>query len=69
MGNAGGGSSTGPDDSLLMPVIYLFNQAFTYFKMGYASAVAWFIFILILGLTLGQLKLAPSWVHYESDTK
>ena len=69
MGNAGGGSSTGPDDSLLVPVIYLFNEAFTYFKMGYASAIAWFIFVLILGLTLGQLKLAPKWVHYESDTK
>ncbi len=69
IGNTGGGQTTGPDDSLLMPVVYLFNNAFQYFKMGYASALAWLLFIIILGLTLGQLKLAPRWVHYESETK
>lgn len=69
LGNTGGGSSTGPDDSLLVPVVYLFNNAFQYFKMGYASALAWLLFVLILGLTLGQLKLAPRWVHYETDAK
>ncbi len=69
LGGTGGGSSTGPDDSLLVPVVYLFNNAFQYFKMGYASAIAWLLFVLILGLTLGQLKLAPRWVHYETDAK
>jgi multiple sugar transport system permease protein len=69
IGNTGGGQTTGPDDSLLMPVVYLFNNAFQYFKMGYASALAWLLFIIILGLTLGQLKLAPRWVHYESETR
>lgn len=67
LGNTTGGSSTGPDDSLLSPVVYLFNNAFQYFKMGYASALAWLLFVLILGLTLGQLKLAPRWVHYETE--
>lgn len=67
LGGTSGGQTTGPDDSLLMPVVYLFNNAFQYFKMGYASALAWLLFILILGLTLGQLKLAPRWVHYETD--
>jgi ABC-type sugar transport system permease subunit/ABC-type glycerol-3-phosphate transport system substrate-binding protein len=69
LGGTGGGGSTGPQDSLLVPVVYLFNNAFQYFKMGYASALAWLLFILILGLTLGQLKIAPRWVHYETDTK
>ena len=69
LGGTMGGSSTGPDDSLLVPVVYLFNNAFQYFKMGYASAIAWLLFVLILGLTLGQLKLAPRWVHYETDSK
>ena len=69
LGGTGNGSSTGPDDSLLVPVIYLFNNAFQYFKMGYASALAWLLFILILGLTLGQLKMAPRWVHYETGGK
>lgn len=69
LGNTGEGQTTGPDDSLLVPVVYLFNNAFQYFKMGYASALAWILFIIILGLTLGQLKLAPRWVHYESESK
>jgi len=69
LGNTGGGQTTGPDDSLLVPVVYLFNNAFQYFKMGYASALAWILFIIILGLTLGQLKMAPRWVHYETENK
>ncbi len=61
--------SVGPVDSLLMPVIYLFKNAFQYFKMGYASAIAWILFIIILALTVVQLKLAPRWVHYEAEQK
>lgn len=65
LGNTAAGGGAGPDDSLLVPVLYLFNNAFQYFKMGYASALAWLLFLIILGLTLGQLKLAPRWVHKE----
>ncbi|MDR3692000.1 MAG: extracellular solute-binding protein [Fimbriimonas sp.] len=57
----------GPDDSLLTPVYLLFNNGFAYFKMGYSSAIAWMIFGIILLLTYVQFKLAPRWVHYESD--
>ena len=68
---SGGDASrpVGPVDSLLMPVIYLFKNAFQYFKMGYASAIAWILFIIILALTVVQLKLAPRWVHYEAEQK
>jgi multiple sugar transport system permease protein len=55
----------GPVDSTMVPVLYLFNNAFAYFKMGYASAMAWFIFVLILAMTMVQIRLAPRWVHYE----
>jgi len=61
--------SIGPVDSLLMPVMYLFKNAFQYFKMGYASALAWILFIIILALTLIQFKLAPRWVYYEAEQK
>ena len=57
--------SVGPGDSMLVPVFYLFRNAFGYFKMGYASALAWLIFAIILVLTLIQFKVAPRWVHYE----
>jgi multiple sugar transport system permease protein len=68
-GQGAGGTSVGPVDSLLVPVMYLFNNAFKYFKMGYASALAWVLFVIILALTLAQLKLAPRWVHYEAERK
>ena len=57
----------GPVDSTTVPVFYLFTSAFNYFKMGYASALAWLLFIIILALTVTNLKLAPRWVHYEAE--
>lgn len=60
-------SHAGPADSLLFYVFHLFNNAFMYFKMGYACAMAWILFFIIFGLTLIQIKLAPRWVHYESE--
>jgi multiple sugar transport system permease protein len=61
------GENNGPGDSLLVPVYHLFQNGFTYFRMGYASALAWVIFAVILIITLLQFKLAPRWVHYEVD--
>ncbi|MDI6783276.1 MAG: extracellular solute-binding protein [bacterium] len=66
---AGVEATIGPADSLLFYVFYLFNNAFQYFKMGYACAMAWILFLIILGLTLIQIKLAPRWVHYELERK
>ncbi len=57
----------GPVDSTLFYAYYLFNQAFRYLRMGYASAMAWFLFAIIMVLTVVQLKLAPRWVHYEAE--
>ncbi len=61
------GGTSGPSDSMLTPVLHLFVNGFSYFRMGYASAVAWTIFIVIMLLTFAQFRLAPKWVHYESD--
>ncbi|MHB8635141.1 MAG: extracellular solute-binding protein [Fimbriimonadaceae bacterium] len=58
----------GPAESLLVPVYHLFNNGFTLFKMGYASALAWGIFAVILVITGFQFKLAPRWVHYEANS-
>ncbi len=58
---------TGPNDSLLTPVLHLFRNGFNYFKMGYASALAWIIFLIILALTGLQFIISKKWVHYESE--
>lgn len=57
----------GPDDSMLTPVFDLFRNGFAFFKMGYASSLAWMIFAIIVLLTYLQFRAAPRWVHYESD--
>jgi len=57
----------GPADSTLFYVYYLFNNAFRYLKMGYASAMAWILFVIIFILTVINFKLAPKWVYYEAE--
>ncbi len=57
----------GPDNSTLFYVYHLFNNAFRYGHMGYASAMAWILFLIILGITVVQLKLSKRWVYYEAD--
>jgi multiple sugar transport system permease protein len=54
----------GPARSTLFYAYYLFNRAFVYFNMGYASAMAWLLFLIILVLTAVQLRYARKWVHY-----
>lgn len=57
----------GPVDSTLFYAFYLFNNAFRFLRMGYASAMAWLLFFIILGLTLLQLYVSKHWVYYESE--
>jgi multiple sugar transport system permease protein len=56
----------GPANSTLFYVLYLYNNAFRFFKMGYASALAWILFSIILSFTVAQLELAKRWVYYEA---
>jgi multiple sugar transport system permease protein len=59
--------SGGPEDSLLMYGMYIFQNAFSYLNMGYASALAWILFLVALACTLVILGFAGRWVHYEGD--
>jgi multiple sugar transport system permease protein len=54
-------------EAALFYVIYLFRQAFEFLHMGYASALAWILFVIILILTLIQLRLSKRWVYYEGE--
>jgi multiple sugar transport system permease protein len=59
----------GPADSSLFLVLYLYRNAFEFFKMGYASALAWLLFIYILILTVLILRSSSAWVYYEGSLK
>ena len=55
----------GPNQSALFYALHLFRKAFQYFSMGYASAMAWVLFLIVLGLTGLQLWVSKRWVHYD----
>lgn len=57
----------GPLDSTLFYVLYLYRMAFQNFAMGYAAALAWILFLIILGLTLLVVRSGQWWVYYEGE--
>ena len=57
----------GPNNSTLLLPVYLYQNAFQYLKMGYASAIAWVMFLIVFVLTLLVFRSAPFWVHYQSE--
>lgn len=59
----------GPANSTLFYALYLFQNAFAYFRMGYACAMAWVLFLLTLAATLVVFRSSSRWVYYEGDTR
>ena len=59
----------GPNYSTLFYLLYLFRAAFENFRMGYASAMAWVLFIIVLTFTALQFMLSDRWVFYEGDVR
>ena len=55
----------GTANATMFYVLYLYNVAFWYGRMGYGSALAWMLFVIILVFTLIQLKISNRWVYYE----
>jgi multiple sugar transport system permease protein len=55
----------GPANATLFYSLYLYRNAFEYLKMGYASAMAWILFIVVMAATLIILRSSKGWVHYE----
>ena len=60
-------TSGGPANSTLFVLLYLYRKAFLIFQMGYASAIAWVLFVIILLFTVVQFAVARRWVHYEYE--
>jgi multiple sugar transport system permease protein len=58
-------TSGGPGDASRTVVMYIYENGFRFFRMGYASTVALSLFLVILLLTVAQFRLGRSWVHYQ----
>jgi len=63
-----GGTDGKPLDSTLMYMVLLYKNAFRYFSMGYASAMAVVLFVAVLALTLVIFRTAKYWVYYEGES-
>ena len=59
----------GPLESTLFYNVYLYSNAFRYLNMGYASALAWVLFLIVLVLTLLVFRSSALWVYYEGDLR
>ncbi|WP_309118942.1 sugar ABC transporter permease [Paenibacillus sp.] len=57
----------GPENSLLFFAIYLYQTAFSFLKMGYASALAWLLFLIVFLLTVVVFKTSARWVYYGGE--
>jgi multiple sugar transport system permease protein len=63
------GGAGGPVRSTLFYNLYLYQNAFKYFHMGYASTMAWVLFVIVLLLTLLIFRSSDTWVYYEGQLK
>lgn len=63
----GSGNTTYSNDAALFYAIYLFQQAFEFLNMGYASAMAWVLFVIIMVITAIQLLVSRRLVYLEGD--
>ncbi|MGI6567461.1 MAG: carbohydrate ABC transporter permease [Limnochordia bacterium] len=57
----------GPLNATLVYVLYLYERAFRSLQMGYASAMAWILFAIILCFTILQFRISDRWVYYRSS--
>lgn len=61
--------TSGPNNASLMLVPYIYDNAFRFYKMGYASALAWVLFLIIMVLSLVVMRSSRAWVFYESEVR
>jgi len=58
-----------PNNSTEFYSMYLYRNAFRFFKMGYASAMAWLLFLIVVAVTLLLFRTSARWVYYGGDTE
>lgn len=62
-----GGALGGPDQSMLFYAVFLYHEAFVKLNMGYASALAWVLFVIVVLITIVIFKTSLRWVYYGGE--
>ena len=62
-------TSGGPNNATLTIMLYLYRKGFEQFQFGYASAIAWSLFVIVLLLTLLVFRSSAVWVYYEGEVR
>ncbi|MBI2941729.1 MAG: sugar ABC transporter permease [Chloroflexi bacterium] len=57
----------GPQNATLFMVLQIYYVAFSYSRFGYASAIAWILFLIVAGFTVLQFYIGRRWVYYETQ--
>jgi multiple sugar transport system permease protein len=65
----GAGTESNQSEAALFYAIYLFREAFEFFRMGYASALAWLLFVVIMVITAVQVKVGNRFVFYQGERR
>jgi multiple sugar transport system permease protein len=53
----------------MLYLVYLYRNTFQYFRVGYAAALSWVLFSIIVLLTLFLFRMQRRWVYYESEAR
>ena len=59
----------GPAYATYFYALHIYNKAFRYFEMGYASALSWIFFFITLAFTLVQFRSSSRWVFYQGEVR
>jgi multiple sugar transport system permease protein len=62
-------TSGGPNNATLTMVLYIYRQAFQNYRFGYASSVAWLLFLIILVFTILVFRSSDAWVYYAGEVR
>jgi multiple sugar transport system permease protein len=65
----GAGTKTNETEAALLYSVYLFRQSFQFFHFGYASALAWLLFVIIMIITFVQVRVSRRFVFYQGEAR
>jgi multiple sugar transport system permease protein len=55
----------GPENATLFSVLKIYQEGFQFFNMGFAAALSWELFVIVIGFTIAQFTVSQRWVYYE----